>query len=121
MGQASTQHLHPLVVPAVLIWQAGRMKAGAGRAWCFNTAASKPSTRARPPPHHPIPSPTPPTLQLKGMKHKGMTVTLKDGSTAKPSGGKGRGGAKSGGGRGSGGGAKSGGRGSGGGRGRGKK
>lgn len=29
--------------------------------------------------------------QLKAMKHKGMNLTLKDGSTAKPSGGRGRG------------------------------
>lgn len=55
-------------------------------------------------------------LQLKAMKHKGMSLTLKDGSTAKPSGGKGRG---------SGGAAKAkpsgGAKASGGGRGRGKK
>ena len=51
-------------------------------------------------------------LQLKAMKHKGMSLTLKDGSTAKPSGGKGRG---------SGGAAKAKAKPSGGGRGRGKK
>lgn len=64
--------------------------------------------------------PSGPALQLKGMKHKGMMLTLKDGSTTKPSAGKGGGGR---GGRGGGrsGSAKAGGGRGGGGRGRSKK